>query len=48
MSGGVLAYMTPNGNFECAIDLDGPLQAVQDGTLRSLRSYCSGLVDAVV
>ena len=47
MSGGVLAYITPDGNFECAVDLDGPLQSVQDGTLRSLRSYGRGLVDAV-
>jgi hypothetical protein len=47
MSGGVLAYVTPDGNFECTVDLDGPLQAVQDGTLRSLRSYGAGLVDAV-
>lgn len=46
MSGGVLAYMTPDGKFECSFELDGPLQAVEDATMRRLRSYGIGLADA--
>lgn len=46
MSGGVLAYMTPDRHFECPLELDGPLQAVEDETMRRMRSYASGLVDA--
>lgn len=46
MSGGVLAYRTSDGTFECPFELDEPLRSVEDGVMRELRLYSGGLADA--
>ena len=46
MSGGVLAWMTDDGAFDCPLDPDRPLTPVDDGYLLSLRSHAEGLADA--
>jgi hypothetical protein len=46
MSGGVLAWMTDDGDFDCPLDPDRPLLPVSDDRLRTLRSYARGLADA--
>ncbi|WP_350274871.1 hypothetical protein [Kribbella sp. HUAS MG21] len=45
MSGGVLAWMTAGGQFECALDPDRPLSPASDRLLSSLRQYAQGLAD---
>ncbi|MER7245693.1 hypothetical protein [Kribbella sp. NPDC000426] len=46
MSGGVLAWMTDDGRFECKLDPDAPVPAVPDQTLLMLRRHAGGLADA--
>ncbi|GAA1711780.1 hypothetical protein GCM10009745_69860 [Kribbella yunnanensis] len=45
MSGGVLAWMTAEGNFACPLDPDSPLPPVNDEDLTMLRRYSRGLAD---
>lgn len=45
MSGGVLAWMTDVGDFECPLDPDRPLEPVGDDRLQSIRSHAQGLAD---
>jgi hypothetical protein len=47
MSGGVLAWMTDAGDFDCPLDPDSPLRPVSDDRLRRLRRHTRGLADAV-
>jgi hypothetical protein len=47
MSGGVLAWMTDDGGFECPIDPDRPLVPVSDHRLHALRVHAQGLADAL-
>ncbi|GAB3953379.1 hypothetical protein GCM10029976_093440 [Kribbella albertanoniae] len=46
MSGGVLAWMTAEGDFACPLDPDAPLPPVNDEQLMMLRQYSLGLADA--
>lgn len=46
MSGGVLAWMTDDGTFDCPLDPDSPLAPVPDAQLRVLRGHSKGLADA--
>ncbi|GAA3594590.1 hypothetical protein GCM10022235_77280 [Kribbella ginsengisoli] len=48
MSGGVLAWMTDDGSFECPLDPDLPLAPVGDERLLALRRHARGLADAEV
>ncbi|MFF1820614.1 hypothetical protein ACFVWG_25135 [Kribbella sp. NPDC058245] len=45
-SGGVLAWMTSDGEFECPLNPDLPLSPVSDERLLALRRYAHGLADA--
>lgn len=45
MSGGVLAAMASNGEFECPIDPDAPLQPLGDEVLVHFRRHAQGLAD---
>lgn len=44
MSGGVLAWMTDDGRFDCPLDPDRALTSVNDGVLSSLREHALGLL----
>lgn len=46
MSGGVLAWMTTDGVFECPLDPDRALKPVADSHLREMRDHAGGLADA--
>jgi hypothetical protein len=46
MSGGVLAWMTDDGQFACPLDPDRALSPVSDAELLKLRRYALGLADA--
>lgn len=46
MSGGVLASLTPRGEFLCPIDPNEPIRAVDDVAMRELRLYTARLGDA--
>ena len=46
MSRGVLAWMTAQGQFGCALDPDGPISPISDHELLMLRQYARGLADA--
>jgi hypothetical protein len=45
MSRGVLAWMTAQGQFECALDPNGPISPITDQQLSMLRQYARGLAD---
>jgi hypothetical protein len=45
MSGGVLAWMTDIGAFDCPLDPDLPLAPVNDESLHCLRHHARGLAD---
>jgi hypothetical protein len=45
MSGGVLAWMTDAGDFDCPLDPDRPVTWVRDEVLLALRSHTRGLAD---
>lgn len=45
MSGGVLAWMTDDGGFDCPLDPDRVLAPVSDDDLLALRTYARGLAD---
>ena len=47
MSGGVLAWMTDDGRFECPLDPDGEIAPVSDEELLRLRAYTRGLADGL-
>lgn len=46
MSGGVLAWMTADGQFECQVDPNGPVSPISDQQLETLRHHAQGLADA--
>lgn len=46
MSGGVLAWMTDDGRFECPLDPDRALAPVSDVDLLQLRAHARGLADS--
>lgn len=46
MSGGVLAWITDNGKFQCPLDPDDVLAPVTDDELLVLREHARGLADA--
>jgi hypothetical protein len=45
MSGGVLAWMTDAGDFDCPLDPDRPVTRASDEVLLALRSHARGLAD---
>jgi hypothetical protein len=45
MSGGVLAWMTDDGRFDCPLDPDRVLAPVSDDELLRLRAHGQGLAD---
>jgi hypothetical protein len=46
MSGGILAWMTDAGDFDCPLNPDRPVIRVGDDVLLALRSHARGLADA--
>lgn len=46
MSGGVLAWMTAQRGFDCALNPDDPITPISDQHLSMLRQYARGLADA--
>lgn len=46
MSGGVLAWMTDDGRFDCPLDPDRVLDPVSDDELLRLRAHAHGLADS--
>ncbi|MGW6199687.1 hypothetical protein ACWF0M_26285 [Kribbella sp. NPDC055110] len=45
MSTGVLAWMTAQGQLECALDPNEPISPISDQQLSMLRQYARGLAD---
>ncbi|MFI7068486.1 hypothetical protein ACIBL3_46385 [Kribbella sp. NPDC050124] len=45
MSGGVLAWMTDAGDFDCRMDPDRPVARASDEILLALRNHATGLAD---
>lgn len=46
MTDSVLAAMTSDGDFVCAVDVDQPVQTLPDDELSRLRQHAQGLADA--
>lgn len=45
MAGGVLAWMTDVGDFDCDLDPDSPLAPASEDVLRRLQAHAKGLAD---
>lgn len=45
MAGGVLAWMTDAGDYDCPLDPDAPLSPAKDDVLHRLRAHAKGLAD---